>query len=241
MAEKENTANLKWDDYDKPGLYLVFDDLTRLELTRENTENITKKYWSDPKRIPQSVKEAAEFQRCHFCPLKGKDDFCDALRPVQPLLDVIDNYNSFDNVMALYKGDEEDLYHVSNTTLQRALRYMSSLSLMTYCRIGRQYRKYYTGIIPIMKTDEVVNRLYLNIYWIHGGDETAVQGVITKMKKDITITTQNQLKRLRLICQNDAFLNAFVLTHLVTDLLDEFKDRKLKEALRQLDPLHESS
>ncbi|MBW2170765.1 MAG: hypothetical protein JRF69_02090 [Deltaproteobacteria bacterium] len=55
------------------------------------------------------------------------------------------------------------------------------------------------------------------------------------MGKEITITSQNQAARLRLICDNDAFLNAFVLTHMLTDILFENKDRKLRESLEKFE------
>ncbi len=235
MVEKESIVNLRLREYDQPGLYLIFEDSTHLALTRENTEKITKEYWMDPDKIPHSVKEAVTFQRCDICPLKAKDDFCDALRPILPLLPVIDNYSSFDKTTAIYKGYGENVYHVSNTTLQRALRYISNLSLMWYCRTGRTYRKYYSGIIPIMETNEIANRMYLNMYWIHGGNVNAVNNTIFTMRKEITMTTQNQLERLRQICKNDAFLNAFVLSHMVTDVLYEFGDKKLKDQLEQFD------
>ncbi|MBW1896390.1 MAG: hypothetical protein JRI47_04975 [Deltaproteobacteria bacterium] len=47
------------------------------------------------------------------------------------------------------------------------------------------------------------------------------------------MTTENQMRRLRLICKNDAFLNAFILTHLVTDVLYDNKDKKLREQLER--------
>ena len=143
----------------------------------------------------------------------------------------MDKYNSFDQVTAIYKGDDEELCHVSYTTMQRALRYISNLSLMAYCQVGRKYWKYFIGIIPIMDTQETANRLYLNMYWAHQGNIEAVDQTISKMSNEITITSQNQATRLRLICDNDAFLNAFVLTHMLTDILFENKDRKLKESL----------
>ncbi len=238
MAENEKIVNLQLNEYEQPGLYIYFEDSTRLVLTRENTDRITREYWMDPDKIPQNVKEAVSFQRCDFCPLKAKEDFCDALHPTLPLLAVIDKFSSFDKVTVIYKGENKDLYHVSDTTLQRALRYISNLSLISYCRIGRKYRKYYSGIIPIMETDEIVNRMYLNMYWIHRGNENTVNNTISTMRKEITMTTQNQLERLRLICKNDAFLNAYVLTHMVTDVLYEFGDKRLKDQLEQFDPQH---
>lgn len=235
MAEEERIVTLELGHYRQPGLYLVLEDSTELRLTRENIEKVTEKMWTDPKVIPPSVKEAVEFERCHFCPLKGSKDLCDALRPTLPLLDIVDKYNSFDEVTAIYKGDDEEVCHVSYTTMQRALRYISNLSLMAYCQVGRKYWKYFIGIIPIMDTQETANRLYLNIFWAHGGNQEAVDQVISRMSREITITSQNKAARLRLMCDNDAFLNAFVLTHMLTDILFENKDRKLKESLETLE------
>jgi len=235
LAEEKKTITLELSRYKQPGLYLILEDSTELLLTREHIEEVTEEMWADPQKIPLSAKEAVEFQRCGFCPLKGKNDFCDALRPTLPLLDIVDKYNSFDEVTAIYKGDDEELCHVSHTTMQRALRYISNLSLMAYCQIGRKYWKYFIGIIPIMDTQETANRLYLNIFWAHEGNKEAVDQIISKMSEEITITSQNKAARLRLICDNDAFLNAFVLTHMLTDILFENKDRNLKELLKSFE------
>jgi hypothetical protein len=235
LAEEEKVVNLRLQDYEKPGLYLSFEDSTQIVLTRENIEKTTEEYWADPDKIPPEVRKAVEFQRCGFCPLKGTETFCDALRPILPLLSVIDHYNSFDEVTAIYTGEEKRLYHVSHTTMQRALRDISNLSLMEYCQVGRKYQKYYYGIIPVMETEQIANSLYLNIYWIHRGDEEAIDKLIAQMSKEITMTTKNQMRRLRLICKNDAFLNAFILTHLVTDVLFENRDNKLREQLEKFE------
>ena len=235
MTEEERIINVRLSDYEQPGLYLTLKDSTRLDFTRENIEKVTTEYWMDSDKIPANAKKAAEFQRCAFCPLKGRRDLCDALRPTLPLLDVMDKYNSFDEVTAVYKGDEKGLCHVSYTSMQRALRYISNLSLMGYCQVGRKYWKYFSGTIPVMGTEEIANRVYLNIYWIHKGDKERVDQVISKLNSEIIITTQNQMERLRLICKNDALLNAFVLTHMTTDVLYENKDTKLRELLESFE------
>jgi hypothetical protein len=235
VAEEEKTINVRLSDYEQPGLYVTLKDSTRLAFTRENVEKVTMEYWLNPDKMPPSVKEGVKFQRCAFCPLKEKGDFCDALRPILPLLDVVDKYNSFEEVTAVYKGDEETLYHVSCTTMQRALRYITNLSLIAYCQVGRKYGKYFSGIIPIMGTEEIANRLYLNMYWTHKGNRDSVDEVISKLNAEISITTRNQMERLRLITQNDAFLNAFVLTHMITDVLYENKDTKLIELLESFE------
>jgi len=235
VAEEEKIINIRLSDYEQPGLYLTLKDSSRLAFTRENIEKVTMEYWMNPDKMHPSVKEGVEFQRCAFCPLKGREDFCDALRPILPLLDVVDKYNSFEEVTAVYKGDEKGLCHVSHTTMQRALSYISNLSLMGYCQVGRKYWKYFSGIIPIMRTEEIANRLYLNMYWIHKGNRDSVDQLISKLNAEISITTRNQMERLRLVSQNDAFLNAFVLTHMITDVLYENKDTKLVELLESFE------
>jgi len=235
MAEEERVKNIRLRDYEQFGLYLTLKDSTEIAFTAEHIEKVTMEYWRNPDKIPPSVKEAVAFQRCPFCPLKKKKDFCDALRPILPLLDVVDVYTSYDEVIAVYRGEDKELCHLSFTSMQRALRYLSTLSLMGYCQVGRKYWKYFTGIIPIMRTKEIINRLYLNIYWIHKGDKGSVDQVISRLNSEITITARNQAERLRLICKNDAFLNAFVLTHLITEELNEFKDAKLMEQLESFE------
>jgi hypothetical protein len=230
---KTKVISLKLSDYENSGLYLTLKDSKRLVLTRDNIEKVTRQFWSSPEKIPPDVKEAVEFQRCSFCPLRGTDDFCDALRPTLPLLDSVDKYSSYDEVSVVYKGEDEEGYHLVDTTMQRALRYISTLSLMAYCQIGRKYWKYFTGIIPTLRPQETANRLYLNIYWIHGGNKDEVDKVISTFVREISTTTDNQMKRLRLICKNDALLNALILTHLITDVLDLSKDKKLKELLAE--------
>ncbi len=229
MAEDVKEKNVRLSDYEQPGLYLTMKDSTMIAFTQENIEKVTMEYWANPDKIPSSVKEAIKFQRCPFCPLKNKKDVCDALRPILPLLDVVDKYSSFDQAVAVYKGEGKEVCHLSFTTMQRVLRYISTLSVMGYCQVGRKYWKYFAGAIPIMETKEIVNRVYLNMYWLNKGNKDSVDEVISKLNSEITITIQNQTERLRLICKNDAFLNAFVLTHMITDVLLEFKDAKLIE------------
>jgi hypothetical protein len=219
----QSTTSVHLDGYEQPGLYLVLKDSTRLTLTRDNIEEVTLGYWMNPDKIPSSVKRAVEFQRCSFCPLKEKEDICDAVRPVLPFLDVVDRYVSFDEVLAIYRSDD-GLLHISNTTMQEALRYVSTLSLMSYCQVGRKYRRFYFGIMPLEKAEDFASKVYLNMYWIHKGDKESVDRLISEFHERVTTTTQNQLARLNLICKNDAFLNAFVSTQMVTEFLEMNKD-----------------
>lgn len=216
---EKKIINIDVNEFDKEGLYLVFPDSTRIILTREHIQRITKEYWANPKKIPSNVKAAIEFQRCPFCYLKGNNDFCDALRPILPLLDIIDKFVSFDEITAIYKRDESSLYYSAITTMQDALRFISIISLMQYCQIGKSYWKYYFGIIPLTGGHEMANRMYKNIYFLNKGDAEKVKKIIETFHEQLTIMSANQVKRLNLICKNDAFMNAFVNTQTISTFL----------------------
>jgi len=218
MFENE-TINLKLSDYLQKGLYLILKDSTKIVLTREHIENTAKEYWNKPDKISPKVKSAVEFQRCPFCPLKGKDDFCDAIRPVLPFLEIIDKYVSFDEVAAIYKEDDNKLLHVGNTTMQEALKYVSVISLMQYCQIGRKYWKYYMGIMPLKGGKEATMRMYLNMHWLHKGNKEEINKMVNIFIEQLRITSQNQVTRMNLICKNDVFMNAFVNTQIATEFL----------------------
>jgi hypothetical protein len=66
-------------------------------------------------------------------------------------------------------------------------------------------------------------------------EKKLVDELISSLKEVMSESVGNQLKRLRLISKNDSFINAFVLTQLVTDLLDENRDEKLKERLARFE------
>jgi hypothetical protein len=217
-------VNLRLSDFEKEGLYLLFPDSTRLELTKENIEKVTNLYWQDLTKIPEDKRKAIEFQKCYFCPHRDKEDICDSIRPVLPFLDIVDQYVSYDKVMAVYKGNEDKLVHVRATTMQDALKYVSILSLMRYNLVLQKYWKYYYGIIPIMSGREVATRVYLNMYWLHKGNLGEIKEMIKRFGEELKVSSANQVRRLNLVCKNDAFLNAFVNTQLVTHFLINIED-----------------
>lgn len=212
-------VSLKLNDFEKEGLYLLFPDSTKLELTKENIESVTDRYWQDLNKIPEDKRKAIEFQKCYFCPHRDKEDICDSMRPVLPFLDIVDQYISYDEIIAVYKGNEKNLLHVRETTMQDALKYVSILSLLRYNLVLQKYWKYYYGIIPIMSGKEVATRVYLNMYWLHKGNLQEIKGMIKKFGEELKVSSTNQVKRLNLVCRNDAFMNAFVNTQLVTQFL----------------------
>ncbi len=220
-------------NYQQPGLYLFLNNGKEIILTRERIEKLTKIYWSDPEKIPDDVKKSANFKRCNICPLKGKESLCDAVRPVLPLINDVDEFVSFEKVTALYKSGTDNRIFIANTTIQDALTYIAILSLISYCKVGRKYWKYYFGIIPLMSVEEFVGRLYLNIYWLNNGDEEKINNIIRHMIEELAVTTNNQLKRLMIISKNDAFLNAFAGVQSIIEYLEIIRSDTLKEAMNK--------
>lgn len=218
MGNEEKAVNLRLDDYEQEGLYIILEDSSPLALTRDNIEQTAKKFWEEPGKIDSKVKTAAEFQRCDFCPLRKTGGLCDAIRPTFPFLEALDKYLSHDKVTAVYKEDKGGL-SVHRTTMQKALRYLSTLSLVYYCQVTRKYWKHFWGIMPLMEAQEIAARLYLNFLYLSKESKRAANKSISRFKEEITITSRNQVKRMNLVCDNDAFMNAFVNTQIITDIL----------------------
>jgi hypothetical protein len=221
--------SLNFDDYNEKGMYLIFPDASRLILTRVNIERTVDVFWKDGNKIPPHVKKAAEFQKCDFCPLKERDDLCHAIRPTMPFLGIVDKYCSYDEVIAVFKREDE-LLHVARTTMQKALEFVSILSLVYFCETGKRYWKYFYGINPLMDIQEITGRFYLNLFFLHNGDKAAIDSVISKFKDEITVTSRNQAARMRMVCKNDAFLNAFVNTQAASLILSMNMEEALKDS-----------
>jgi len=232
---EDKIINLKLSDYPQRGLCLILKDSTKVTFTREHIEKTAEEYWNNPDKIPPKVKSAIEFERCPFCYLKGKDDFCDAIRPILPFLEIVDKYVSFDEVVAIYKEDDSKSFHIADTTMQEGLKYVSLISLMHYCQIGRAYWKYYMGIMPLKGGKEAAIRMYLNIYQLHKGNNEEIDKLIATFIGQLRVTSQNQVKRMNLICRNDAFMNAFVNTQIATEFLSMGIDKATAKAFEEHD------
>ncbi len=226
--KNNKSINIKFSDYEQKGLYLLFNDSTQIVLTGPEIDRTAGKFWENPSKISPEIRGAADFKLCPICPEKKSEGLCYALHPVLPFLEVIDKYASYDKVTALYKGDDKELLYVSETAMAAALQHISILSLMYYCRVGRKYWRYYFGVNPLTDINEIGNRLYLNIYWLHKGNLEGISKVIAEFKNEIKITSTSQIKRMKLICQNDAFVNAFANTHISTDILSMNMEEALK-------------
>ena len=228
-------VTLRLGDFSQKGLYLLFEDATVLPLTESNIANVSRRFWEDPEKIPAETRRNTDFHPCSICPESGKDVMCYTLHPVLPFLDEIDRYFSFDRVTAIYRGDEDRLLHIAEADMQTALQYVCILSLLSYCRVGRKYWKYYYGVIPIMGADSAVQRLYLNAYWLHKGDRAQINRFTGQFQEEISVICGNVMRRLNLICKKDSFVNAFFNMQVAAEFLAMDMDEVLKEAFLTAD------
>jgi hypothetical protein len=105
--------------------------------------------------------------------------------------------------------------------MQEALKYLSIISLFDYCEIGKLYKKYYYGIIPLCDSKTIAKKIYLNMFFINSQrykSSMALNDFYDKNKEfieefisKITIISENQIKRIQLVCNSDAFINAYCL------------------------------
>ena len=198
------------------GLYLYFGQ-HRIALTKEYIERTAQDYWQDHTKLPEQVKTATEFQRCDSCPLNETGGICDSIRPIFPLIEYLDEYKSFEKVTAVY-SDGRGIQRVAHTTLQQAMRFVSLMSLIQFCQTGKTYAKFFAGIMPLASAEEIAARLYLNAYYICGGNRSKATVLLGEMKKTLRDAVKNQVQRLNLICKNDVLVNAFVNTHIIVEI-----------------------
>lgn len=234
MAEKAVTAFTP-DDFSEEGLYLFFPDGTKLDLTKGNIEAASEAFWRDTSKISPEMKKAIDFQKCSFCPRKSKEDICDAIRPVLPFLERVEQYLSYDQVTAVYKTGHDGMIHVRKTSMQKAFQYISFLSLLRYNMVLRKYWKYYYGIIPLMSGEEVAVRVYLNMYWQHRGNKEDISRVISSFSEELRVSSDNQIKRLNLITKSDVLMNAFANTQAVSEFLSMDIEKTVQDAVNKFE------
>lgn len=216
----------------KPGsLYLIFDDGTRVDFIEEEIREKGYRFLDDPSLVPDSVRKAAEFQRCSVCPERHQQGYCHALLPTLSSIEKIDKYPSFTPVTSIYKDRFSDELIIRQSSLQEALHCISILSLIYYCELGRECRDLFFKVNPIMDPQDVAARIYLNLYWQSGADEQKIAQKLGKFIKEIKVTIDCQVQRLRLICKKDAFINAFTITHVLTTMLERSPENSLKKSM----------
>jgi hypothetical protein len=206
-------------DFPDPGLYLLWPDGARLDLTRKAIEEHVEGMLKDPARIPPHVRAAVDYQPCDICPERDKAVICHAIMTALPFIDEIDRYMSYDKVVAVFRDRDAHMLHVTETTMQEALKYVVVMGLMNYCEVGRKYGRYFEGVNPLMSVSRFAAAVFRNIHFEHQGNAAAMGEIVRTMKQEILHTTKCQAKRLSLISQHDAFLNAFVEAYTTTQYI----------------------
>lgn len=222
-------------EFTQPGLYLQFPNGESLALTSERIEDRARALLSDPAKIPVHVQEAEAFQLCSICPKRGGGDTCHAIRPIMAVWEGFDRYASYDRVTAVYRSGTDGNVVSADTTMQHALQYVSVLSLMYYCEVGKQYWRYFYGVHPLMATEDIVVRVYLNMFWACRGDLVRTQALIEAFHEEISTTTRCQMERVRLFCHNDSLLNALTLTQLASEFLTMNVEQIVQQHVEKFD------
>jgi hypothetical protein len=212
-------AMLDTAEFREPGLYLLWPDGSRIELTRCAVEEAARAMLDDPARIPPRVRAASEYQPCDICPHRETAVICSAIMPALPYVEEIDRYLSYDAVTAVSRGARDGHLRVAETTMQQALQFVSILSLTSWCEVGRKYGALFEGIDPLTPAEEIAVTMLQRLHLEHRGDLAAVSAVAGVMQEELLHTTRCQLARLRLISWGDALPNAFVAAHATAELL----------------------
>lgn len=210
----------------EPGLYLLWPDGNRMGLTRAYIDSCTQRMLADPYSIPLSVRAAAAYRPCDICPERDQAVICHAIMPVLPFLAEVDRYLSYDRVTAVYREEGSDILNVVETTMHEALKFICILSVIQYCEVGHQYQPYFARVNPLMPPDDLAAAVYRNIFLEAQGDRERVAVTILRMREELLHTTRCQMARVKLVCQQDAFLNAYVSTYVVIQILFELLDAR---------------
>lgn len=211
------------DRYKEAGLTIFFDDGQVVDLTYRAVNAAAERLEHDQDAIPADRRSAAEFLPCKVCPARHTAAMCHALPAILPFLDELNPHKSYKHVYALYveKGDEQNspVLHASSTSLQRALHFVAMQSVLSFCEIGRLYRRFFSGVIPFSSSETIAERIYANVMLDNNGRLEEVEKTLQSMRADLTVTMQCQIKRVYLVTRSDAFANAFVNLHLALQLL----------------------
>lgn len=218
----------------KPGvLYVDLGKGERIALSTESVSAYARQYLDTPRKVPECVRKAIDVDCCAACPRSHRDSYCKAVYPTLSVFAAFDRYPSHHPVNVQYLDLVCDCLLSRRTTLQQAMQGVSILSLIDYCEYGSQHRDLFFGVNPLMRLPVIASRIYLNTFWLCGGDHAATRARLSEFVRGLKVTIDCQIKRVRLICKQDSFANAFVLTHVLTEMLDEGLDDLLRSALEE--------
>ena len=91
--------------------------------------------------------------------------------------------------------------------------------MIYHCEVGKKYSAYFEGVNPIMPQSHIANTVFLNLYLACKGNMQILESTLNTMQRELMQTVKCQMRRLQLICEGDAFLNAFVNTENTTEIM----------------------
>jgi hypothetical protein len=201
------------------GISLHLEDGRVLHFTRTLIAETSRKWLSDPALLPSEMQSATAFRPCSVCPAADTARICHALGPSMAFFDRIDEFDSFTPVTVVLRETDPQTTLVKKTTMQRALQYITLLSVMEYCESGAEYQSYFVGLNPLMEPEEFADGLFKTIFCEMKGDLDRVRLILTRLINQIRITSHCQIKRTRLVYQRDALVNAYIATAAIADFL----------------------
>lgn len=211
---------LRTEAYPNEGMYLRFVNGDTLDLSVARIRKLADEYWNNPAKLSPQIRNSVDFKTCSICPYRGQNVFCSALKPILPFLERLEQFSSYDKVTAIYRT-KDNVLCCADTVLQKALQFVTSMALFEYCEDAKQYHIYFKGVTPFMGWKESAIRIFLNIYWVHRGDEAKVKLTVKEMCAHVNITTTSCVKRLNAMCESDSFINAYVETHGFSTVLEQ--------------------
>ena len=199
-------------------LHLFFQDGEKITFCPEKILEYSTNAWQNPELFPDDVKMAVELEACEVCPLKASVDLCHAIFPVLHFYRTFEDHPSHERVTIVMVNGETKAIQIQETALQEALQHISILSLTNYCEVGHKYHELFCGTHPFMAPNEFVTRLTMNAFWLARGNRERAEQKLKNLFDELDVTIHCQMKRIGLISKSDAFLNAFVRTHILTKL-----------------------
>ena len=216
--------NIDTRSYLEEGMYLHCENGAFFDFSVSNVATLSDEYWDDTSKLAIDLRQDENFKTCSVCPYRGEDVMCSSIKPILPFLENLTDFHSFDRVTVIYR-DTNHILSTQETDMQTALQYLTNMSVFQYCEDMKSYNQYFKGINPLQPFEENVQTVLLNIFWQCKGDKQQTKKVSGEVQKAIDITSRNCIKRIRLLCKNDAFMNAYVKTHAIGTFLSMSADK----------------
>ncbi len=212
--------------YPEEGMYLHCQDGTFFDFSVTHISRMAAALWNDPAKLSPEIRQNELFKTCAVCPYRGQDVLCSAIKPLLPFLENVERFKSCDRATVVYR-DARGVVSSQDADMQKALQYLTDMSVFQYCEDMKGYKKYFTGIRPLLSTQDNVQRLLLNVFWCNQGDKEAAKQAMAEVQQAIDVITKNCVNRLHLMCHSDAFKNAYINTHIIGELIAFFSKKFL--------------